>query len=93
MIGEQHISSLVVLHRREALAALQAWINAHAELDIAASGDCRCVVLCETDNQRAVMDHIEALQMLPGILNVSLIYHHAESRAELDEPMVTGDST
>ncbi|RDI98109.1 nitrate reductase formation protein NapD [Dyella solisilvae] len=87
MSSEQHISSLVVLHRPDALRAVQSFARAHPSLQIAAHGDCRCVVLCETDDQRAVMDLIDGMGDLPGVISVSLIYHHAESPEELDEPV------
>jgi nitrate reductase NapD len=93
MNAEQHISSLVLLHRVEAMPAIKALVDAHAALDIAVRGDCRCVVLCETEDQRTLMDHIDALQALPGVLNVSLIYHHVESPDELDQPMEPGLSS
>lgn len=89
MKDEHHISSLVVLHRPDAAGALQAFVDRHAELDIAVQGDCRCVLVCETDSQRAVMDHIDALGTLPGVINVSLIYHHVEPRAVMDDVMQT----
>ena len=93
MNGEQHISSLVLLHRPEAMPAIETLVEAHAALEIAVHGDYRCVVLCETEDQRALMDCIDALQALPGVLNVSLIYHHVESLSELDEPMEPGLSS
>jgi nitrate reductase NapD len=89
MRDEHHISSLVVLHRPDAVPTLSAFVDKHAALDIAVQGECRCVMVCETDNQRAVMDHIDALQMLPGVINVSLIYHHVESAALMDELVST----
>ncbi|WP_266181953.1 chaperone NapD [Dyella humicola] len=93
MNDEQHISSLVLMHRHEAMPAIKALVEAHAALEIAAHGDCRCVVLCETGDQRSLMDCIDALQALPGVLNVSLIYHHVESLSELDQPMEPGLSS
>jgi nitrate reductase NapD len=87
MPRELHISSLLIQHRHDALPRLQALIDRHTELEIALQEDCRCVVLCETDDQRAVMDHIDAMQNLSGVLSVSLIYHHAEPRSELEKPM------
>ncbi|WP_130618426.1 chaperone NapD [Dyella amyloliquefaciens] len=89
MKGEQHISSLVVLHRPESAAIVREFTAAHDALDIAAEGDSRCVLLCETDNQRAIVDHIDALTLLPGVINVSLVYHHVESADELDKPAMT----
>lgn len=90
MKDEHHISSLVVLHRPDAVPVLRAFVDQHDALDIAIQGECRCVLVCETDNQRAVMDHIDALQVLPGVINVSLIYHHVESAAVMDELVSTG---
>lgn len=87
MNDELHISSLLVQHRPEAMAALEAFVAVHAAAEIAARGDHRCVLLCETGHQREVLDLIDAMLVLPGIINVSLIYHHAEPRAELERPM------
>jgi nitrate reductase NapD len=88
MKDEQHISSLVVMHRQEALPNLRSFVESHPALAIAATGECRCVLLCETDHQRKIVDLIDALEALPGIINVSLIYHHVESNAELDTAAV-----
>jgi len=85
MKDEHHISSLVVLHRPDAAAQLKTFAEHHDALEIAVQGDCRCVMLCETANQRAVMDHIEAMEALPGVINVSLIYHHVEPLSVMDE--------
>lgn len=90
MKDEHHISSLVVLHRPDASDALRAFMEGHAALDIAVQGDSRCVVVCETDSQRAVMDHIDALERLPGVIQVSLIYHHVEPSAAMDEIVQLG---
>lgn len=87
MSSERHISSLVVLHRNDAMPALEALIDACANIDIAARADCRCVVLCETDDQRTLLDHIDEMQALPGVMNVSLVCHHVESVAELEGPL------
>jgi nitrate reductase NapD len=89
---EYHISSLVVLHRPDAADTLKAFIDRHPALDIAVQGDCRCVMVCETGSQRAVMEHIDALEALPGVINVSLIYHHVEPRAVMDDVVQTGAS-
>jgi nitrate reductase NapD len=50
------------------------------------------VLLCETGNQRALVDHIDALSLLPGVINVSLVYHHVEPADELDQPAMTMQS-
>lgn len=85
MNDEHHISSLVVMHRLDALDELKAFVDVHDALEIAVEGAGRCVLLCETSNQRAVMEHIDALQLLPGVFNVSLIYHHVEPQRAMDD--------
>lgn len=87
MNDERHISSLLIWHRDDAKSALDACIAICPALELAARENGRCIVLCETNDQRAVLDHIDALGALPGVLNVSLVYHHAESSAEMDEPI------
>lgn len=87
MNHEQHISSLLVLHRPDALSRLQALVDTRPGLSIATHAESRCVVLCETDSQRAIVEHVEAMEAVPGVINVSLIYHHAEPRDELDTPL------
>ena len=84
---ELHISSLLVQHRPEALAALEAYVDAQAALEITARGEHRCVLLCETGHQREVMEMIDAMLALPGVVNVALVYHHAEPREELEQPL------
>jgi len=88
---EVHIASLVVQHRVEAAAALDAYIAGSHELDLALRAQTRSVVLCECADQYAVLDRIDAMRALPGVLNVALVYHHAEPREALDAPV--GDAT
>jgi len=85
--GDVHIASLVVQHRAEAADAIDAHIAAHEELELALRADIRSVVLCECADQYAVLDRIDALRALPGVLNVALVYHHAEPREALDAPL------
>lgn len=84
---ELHISSLLVQHRPEAMPALESFVGAQPALEISARGEHRCVVLCETGHQREVLELIDAMLALPGVVNVSLIYHHAEPRDELERPL------
>jgi len=85
--AEVHIASFVIQHRREAAAALSAAIAVHGDLDLARSGEFRSIVLCESDDQYALVDRMEFLRAVPGVLNVALVYHHAEPREALDVPM------
>ena len=87
--ADVHIASFVVQHRAEALDAMTAHIDATDDLDLALRGDTRSIVLCECANQYTVLDRIDALRALPGVLNVAIVYHHAEPREALDAPVQT----
>ncbi len=84
-----HIASFVVQHRAEACAVMVAHIDATDDLELALRGDIRSIVLCECADQYAVLDRIDSLRALPGVLNVALVYHHAEPRDALDAPVQT----
>ncbi len=87
VVDELHIASFVVQHRADAAATLAVHIDGAADLELALAGELRSVVLCECADQYAILDRIEALRALPGVLNVSLVYHHAEPREALDAPL------
>ena len=80
---ELHIASFVVQHREDAAGGLAAHIAATGGLELAIAGGFRSVVLCECADQYAIVDRVDALRALPGVLNVSLVYHHAEPREAL----------
>lgn len=84
---EVHIASFVVQHREGAGPALAAMIAAHADLELAVPGDTRSVVLCESADRHAVMDRVDQFKEVPGVLNVLLVYHHAEPAHALDEAL------
>ncbi len=84
---EFHIASFVVQHRAEAADALAATIAASGDLELAASEAFRSIVLCESEDQYALIDRIETLRAVPGVLGVNLVYHHAEPREALDAPL------
>jgi nitrate reductase NapD len=82
-----HIASFVIQHRDTAGDALAAMIREHADLDLALAGGTRSVVICESADRHAVMECVDQLQAVPGVLNVLLVYHHAEPAHALDEPL------
>ena len=87
---EIHIASFVVQHRDDAGPALAAMVAGCADLELALPGATRSVVLCESARSHAAMDRVDQLQAVPGVLNVLLVYHHAEPAHALDEPLPTG---
>lgn len=90
--AELHIASFVVQHRPEAAAALAQRLASAAGMELARRGDTRSVVLCEGEDQYAILDRIEELRALPGVLNATLVYHHAEPREALEAPLPTPES-
>src|SRR5690625_1065558 len=86
---ELHIASLVVQHREDAVPALQALVAQSSGLEIALGDATRSVLLQETRGTRELMDSVDRLRELPGVLNVNLVYHHAEARQDLEQPLQT----
>lgn len=76
--GEWHVASLVVRHRPEALAALAATIDATEGLDLALQDRTRSVLVQECSGTASLMESVDRLQALPGVLSVNLVYHHVE---------------
>ncbi|AKC86337.1 chaperone NapD [Pseudoxanthomonas suwonensis] len=90
---EVHIASFVVQHREDAAVALAAAVSVHPDLELAVPGPTRSVVLCESADRHAVMDRVDQLKDVPGVLNVLLVYHHAEPGHALDEPLPTANAS
>lgn len=80
---EFHVSSLVVLtqpSQRHQLAQQIATLKG-AEIH-AVSDEGKLVVTLEGISQRPIMDAIDAIQAMPGVLSAALIYHQFD---ELDQ--------
>ena len=86
-VVELHIASFVVQHRPDAAQALAAKIRESGDMELAREGEFRSIVLCECENQYAILDRIDELRAIPGVLNVLLVYHHAEPREALEALM------
>lgn len=87
MSEEVHIASLVVRHLPEAAAAIGAWVDRCPGLELAGQEIACSILLYEGSGTRELMDCIEVGERSPGVLSVNLIYHHAEPRAALDQPV------
>lgn len=87
---EVHIAGIVIHVQPHAMPSVAARLPLIrlAELH-AASNDGRMIVTLEGDSARALLDIMDALRALPEVLNVTLVYQHAESRAALDEVIET----
>ncbi|MGL4447505.1 MAG: chaperone NapD [Shewanella sp.] len=79
MSQEYHVTSLVVHAAPNALAQVNASISALAGCDIhAITPEGKLVVTLEGGSQKAILDNVEAINALAGVLSASLIYHQVE---------------
>ncbi|WP_374675792.1 chaperone NapD [Ideonella sp.] len=85
---ELHIAGVLVHARPEGLAATCDAIGALPRTDVAqSSAEGRVVVVVEADSGHGVMRVIDALRALPGVVDVALVYQHAEPAAAMNETM------
>lgn len=83
---EVHIAGIVVHVRPGDVAAIRKQIPLIPSAEIhAASEDGRLIVTLEADSARRTVDYMDAIRALPGVLNVVLVYQHAEPASALDE--------
>lgn len=71
-----HIASLVVLARPQLLEAVKANLRLLDGLELhqeSAAG--KLVVVLETANEHQILQRIDQINNLPGVLNAALIYH------------------
>ena len=85
MADRYHISSLVVRAIPDRLEAVKAEIEALEGAEVFRSDPIgKAVVVLETANQAEIADRMRAMESIPGVLNVSLIYHHVEEHTNRD---------
>ena len=71
-----HIASLLVHSRPEQLPAVRANLALLPGLELHQhSPQGKLVVVLETEHEQQILDTIEQIQNLPGVLNAVLIYH------------------
>jgi periplasmic nitrate reductase NapD len=77
---ELHISSLIVHIRADKLQQIETSINLlnAAEL-ITMSPNGKAVVVLEAPNQGVIMEVIDQINNLDGVINSALVYHEYES--------------
>ena len=81
-----HIASLVVRTHPQALEAVAEAIAGWAEAEIAAQDpQGKLVVVLETSSEAQILDRIDAISPMPGVLSANLVYHQSESAKTLDE--------
>jgi nitrate reductase NapD len=79
---EHHLSSLVVHARPERLAEVETALVAEGCEIHGVNPAGKLVVVLETDGSGALSDTITRIQLLPGVLAATLVFHHCDPQAE-----------
>lgn len=86
MEQEVHIAGIVVYSLPAHLDAAKARIVCLPGAEIhAASPDGKLIVTLETESTRRILDYMDAIRALPGVVDVALVYQHAEPLAALEQ--------
>lgn len=77
---EHHISSLLIHARPEQVDEVRRRIASLADAEIHAS-DCsgKLVVTLETRSEHEIVQGLNAIQDIPGVLSAALVFHHFEA--------------
>ena len=84
MAEELHISSIVVHVRPEAADAAARSIAAIPGAEIHQRLAGKLIVTLETGGTGDIMQHIERINDLPGVVATALVYHHWEPVSEAE---------
>jgi periplasmic nitrate reductase NapD len=86
MEQEVHIAGIVVHAMPEQLATIKARIVSLPAAEIhAVSNDGKLVVTLETESTKRILDYMDAIRALPGVVDVALVYQHAEPLTALNQ--------
>lgn len=76
---EYHITSLVIHAAQQHQPQLQQQISALAGAEVhTCTDDGKMIVTVEAESQQAILDQVEAINGLRGVLSSSLIYHQVD---------------
>ncbi len=79
MIEEFHISSLVVHAFPAQLSTIKAAIEKLPNTELHASSDQgKIVVVLETENEHLILERIDQINSIPGVITTSMVYHQTE---------------
>ncbi|MEI6860186.1 MAG: chaperone NapD [Shewanella sp.] len=80
MSQEYHITSLVVHAAPKAISQVETQINTLPGTDIhAVTEQGKFVVTLEGETQKSILDNVEAINALEGVLSSSLVYHQVDN--------------
>jgi periplasmic nitrate reductase NapD len=76
---EEHISSLVVHVRPEAVAAVRSSLAAMDGVDVHAESGGKLIITIETSTESGIVTRLSEISVLPGVLSALLVFHHIET--------------
>ena len=86
MRKEIHISSLVVHAHPTRQSAVMTALAQFPDLELHASDDRgKMVITLESDTEAIILERLEQITRLEGVLAANLVYHHSEDTASLEE--------
>jgi len=89
MNNETHISSLIVYARPGSDAVVADALGRFAGVEIHAAGAAgKIIITLECPAAAVVMDTVEQINRIPGVVNAVLVYHHCESSEALEEEVI-----
>jgi len=79
MTAECHISSLVVHSRPDRVQSILESLGSIEGAEVHGGADTgKLIVTLETDTESQVVERINAIQLLEGVLAATLVFHHFE---------------
>lgn len=85
MSKELHITSLVVQVLPQKMADVRQQIMTIENAELSVNNEVKLVVVIEGETQRALMDSIEVINAIPGVLSATMVYHQSEVLEEGEE--------
>ena len=74
-----HISSFIVRCLPEKLQQVMAAVEALPGVEIHANDPCgKFVALLELDSEKVLVETITTIELMKGVVNTSMVYHHVE---------------
>jgi nitrate reductase NapD len=85
---EAHIAGILIQARPEHAADVCLAVSLLPKAEVTHQGDDgRIVAVLEAASGRAIAQQTENIRILPGVINVALVYQHAESEEEMAQEM------
>ncbi len=91
MEQEIHIAGVVVYAQPAHLESIKPCIAAVPGAEIHADSGGKLVVTLETESTKRTLDIMDAMRALPGVIDVVLVYQHAEPLSALAIPLTALD--